>query len=63
MIKVYPILADPIAALEGKLEGTGITKALIEGRQKERKLEAQKKRLATSSILRQSSPSQKESQE
>lgn len=42
VIKVYPIPADPIVALEGKLKGTGITKALIEGRQKERKLEAQK---------------------
>lgn len=42
VIQVYPLPADPIGALEGKLRGTGITKSLVEGRRKERKLEARK---------------------
>jgi AbrB family looped-hinge helix DNA binding protein len=42
VIKVYPLPADSIATLEGKLKGTGITKFLVEGRRRERELEALK---------------------
>lgn len=40
-IRVRPLPADPIAALEGILEGSGITEFALRGRQQERTREAQ----------------------
>lgn len=39
-IRVRPLPADPIAALEGILEGSGITEFALRGRQQERAREA-----------------------
>lgn len=39
-IRVRPIPSDPIAALEGILEGSGITESLLKGRKEERQREA-----------------------
>lgn len=40
-IRVRPLPADPIAALEGILEGSGITEFAIRGRRQERARETQ----------------------
>jgi len=40
VIIVYPIPSDPIAEIEGRLKGSGITQFLLEGRREERELEA-----------------------
>nr|BAL57766.1 transcriptional regulator, AbrB family [uncultured Acetothermia bacterium]BAL59094.1 transcriptional regulator, AbrB family [Candidatus Acetothermum autotrophicum] len=39
-IRIRPLPADPIAALEGILEGSGITDFVLRGRQQERAREA-----------------------